>query len=228
MKVTMAVGSALSKALNAYVPQVQVELIGNIVHDQLFTLAEAPPQPPFVISAVGLLEAHKGFHVLLEAFASAFRGQAAQLNIAGTGKLRSELEKRVLDLHLSNQVAFLGPLKRPEVRDLFHGSHVIVSSSLVETFGVTLIEAMACGRPVVATRSGGPEGFVTPEVGLLVPPSDVAALADALRTLQSTYNKYDAAQIRNYCVTNFGEAAYVSRLVAFYEQAQQATRLEAT
>jgi glycosyltransferase involved in cell wall biosynthesis len=55
----------------------------------------------------------------------------------------------------------------------------------VETFGVALIEALACGLPVVATRSGGPDEVITPEVGILVDRGDVAGLAQALRATRS-------------------------------------------
>jgi glycosyltransferase involved in cell wall biosynthesis len=59
-------------------------------------------------------------------------------------------------------------------------SRVVCQPSLVEPFGQALLEAMACGRSVVATRVGGPPEFVTPEAGVLVDPNDEAEIADAL------------------------------------------------
>ena len=84
---------------------------------------------------------------------------------------------------MSTQVEFPGLLNREEVRNIIQESHVVVSSSIIETFGVTLIEGMSCGKPVIATRSGGPEEFVTPEVGILIPTDDITALANAMKSM---------------------------------------------
>ena len=88
--------------------------------------------------------------------------------------------------------------------------------SHIETFGVVLAEALACGLPVIATHSGGPQSIVTEADGLLVPPADVPALADALRTMREQSARYDSADIRARCRARFGEAAVVSQLAAIY------------
>jgi glycosyltransferase involved in cell wall biosynthesis len=62
---------------------------------------------------------------------------------------------------------------------------VVCQPSLIEPFGQALLEAMACGRSVVATRVGGPPEFVTPDAGVLVDPLDVEGMADALRIASS-------------------------------------------
>ncbi|MFP4324030.1 MAG: glycosyltransferase, partial [Anaerolineales bacterium] len=92
-----------------------------------------------------------------------------------------------------------------------------------ETFGVTLIEAMACGRPVVATRSGGPQGFITPQTGLLVPRNDEIALAEALQTIHKTYEMYDPHVIRAYAERHFSTAAVAEQLQAIYQEVMTAT-----
>src|SRR5213079_1714557 len=68
-----------------------------------------------------------------------------------------------------------------EIPRLLAECHVLAQPSLVEPLGQALLEAMACGRSVVATRIGGPPEFVPPEAGVLVDPLDEDALADALR-----------------------------------------------
>lgn len=89
----------------------------------------------------------------------------------------------------------------------------------METFGVTLIEAMACGKPVIATRSGGPETFVHDDNGLLVPTGDVEALADAMRQMAKTYHQYDPDAIRADCVARFSEDAFVRSVAQLYHAA---------
>lgn len=96
-------------------------------------------------------------------------------------------------------------------------AQALVHPSRYETFGVAIVEALAMGRPVVATRCGGPEGIVTARDGLLVPVDDIEALARAMRELREHIDRYDAAAIRLACLERFGEGAVVARLRDTYE-----------
>ena len=80
------------------------------------------------------------------------------------------------------------------VRDWIGRAHVVCQPSLIEPFGQSLLEAMACGRSVVATRIGGPPEFVPPEAGVLVDPADEGALADALRQAAELPRPNEAAR----------------------------------
>lgn len=214
-----AVSAALACALEACAPGVQVGVMNNIVDTGLFVLpASEPPLSPFTFAIVARLLRNKGHAGLLRAFAEAFRGQPARLLVGGDGPQRRPLEHLAAQLGIADQVEFLGALSRQQVRDTLQRSHALVSASHIETFGVTLIEAMACGRPVIATRSGGPDSFVTPETGLLVPAADRAALAAALRQMAASYAAYDPARIRAYCVERFSERAVTRQLEAVYAE----------
>jgi len=103
-----------------------------------------------------------------------------------------------------------------ELRELIRNSHAIVCSSHVETFAVSVAEAMACGKPVVVTRSGGPEDYVTDESGIIVPPGDPAALAAAMQQLQANYERYRPETVRAVCVERYSDEALVNRLEAIY------------
>ncbi|MFA6661181.1 MAG: glycosyltransferase, partial [Bacilli bacterium] len=87
-----------------------------------------------------------------------------------------------------------------------------------ETFGVVLIEALALGKPVISTRSGGPEDIVEETNGLLVPTNDREALGKAMQYMVENYNTYNPQEIQQRCHEKFSEASVAKRLVNVYQQ----------
>jgi glycosyltransferase involved in cell wall biosynthesis len=133
-----------------------------------------------LLLAVAALVPRKGVDVLLAALARlAGEGLRPELWIAGQGPARAGLERQARELGLSERVRFLG--ERDDVADLLAACDVFILPSRREGLGVAALEAMAAGRPVVATRVGGlAEAVVHERTGLLVPPEDPAGLAQAL------------------------------------------------
>jgi glycosyltransferase involved in cell wall biosynthesis len=128
------------------------------------------------------LERKYGPEVLIDAFAKIVRRcPRARLIMAGKGDEGDALQARVRELGLSHRVDFPGRLPHEQVVALVQSLHLMaMPSTCQESFGVAAIEASACEVPVVATRVGGvPEAVVHGETGLLVPPYDVDAFADA-------------------------------------------------
>ena len=124
----------------------------------------------------------KGLDVLLRAFALLQNtAPSLKLVLVGDGPLRGELERLALSLGLADTVQFLGLRGRDEVARLLHGCEVFVLPSRSEPFGIVVIEALACRKPVVATTAGGiPEIIENGKSGLLVEPDNPEALANAL------------------------------------------------
>jgi len=128
------------------------------------------------------LVARKGIDVLLEAFAALPGEPPTSLWIAGEGPERVALESQALRLGCARRVHFLG--QRDDVADLLEACDAFVLPSRAEGLGVAALEAMACGRPVVASAVGGlAEAVGHEQCGLLVPPDDAAALSAALGRL---------------------------------------------
>lgn len=126
----------------------------------------------------------KGVHVLLDAFARvADRVADARLVVAGDGDDVPALQARAAGLGLTDRVVWRGALSGADLVRAYQEAAVVALPSLTESesFGMTLVEAMACGRPVVGSRVGGIPYVVRDGVdGLLVPPGDVDSLAGAL------------------------------------------------
>jgi glycosyltransferase involved in cell wall biosynthesis len=141
----------------------------------------APPDAP-VLLALAALVRRKGLDVLLDALALVPFGPgspAPHLWIAGDGPERAALEGQARRLCLGDRVRFLG--RREDAPDLLAACDAFVLPSRQEGLGVAALEAMAAGRPVVATRVGGlGDAVVDGRTGLLVPPDDAKALAEAL------------------------------------------------
>jgi glycosyltransferase involved in cell wall biosynthesis len=103
----------------------------------------------------------------------------ARFIIAGEGELRSALERQIKDYHLEKHVLLAG--FRPDVLSLHKAFDIFVMSSVTEGLGTSLLDAMAAGKPIVATRAGGiPEVVADGETGLIVAPRDHEALAEAI------------------------------------------------
>jgi len=132
----------------------------------------------------GSLTARKNVGRLAEAFARLGRGS---LTFVGDGPLRGSLEWR-------ERVTVVGRVAHDAVPGWFAAADVVCGPALIEPFGQSLLEAMACGRSVVATRVGGPPEFVTDDAGVLVDPLDVDELARALDTAASLPSPNEAAR----------------------------------
>jgi glycosyltransferase involved in cell wall biosynthesis len=174
--------------------------------------SRSSPAEPFVFICVARLSPEKGHARLIEAFAAAFGGDpGTRLRLAGEGPIRPDLERLCAERGVAGQVDFLGLLPAAEVRDELTRADSFALASDVETFGVAVIEALACGRPVIVTASGGPDHLVSAANGILIPPRDPAALRDALVRMRSQAASYDHAAIRAETVRLYGPDAFVRR-----------------
>jgi len=137
---------------------------------------------PYILG-IGRHVLQKGFDILIEAFAAAGL-ESHDLLLAGDGPERPELERLARKLLGEGRVHFLGRADRTMAAGLFRGCEFFVLPSRQEPLGIVNMEAMAAGKAVLASRTGGvPEIVLDGGTGLLVPPGETAPLAAALRRL---------------------------------------------
>lgn len=147
-------------------------------HEEFWLPHEAP-----IVGNVAALVPHKGQRHLIEAAALVVREVPdARFLIAGEGDLRPALERQIKEHRLEKHVLLAG--FRPDVLSLHKSFDIFVLSSITEGLGTSLLDAMACAKPIVATTAGGiPEVVADGVTGLLVPPRDHGSLARAIVTL---------------------------------------------
>jgi glycosyltransferase involved in cell wall biosynthesis len=211
---------AVSHALGGAVARIYQNapiVVPNCVFGDFFTL---PPRPRrldnFQFYCAASLIERKGVHVLLRAFAKAFRGNAGiTVTVAGDGPMRTELRELAQALEITDQVTWLGQISRERMREKMWSSHCFVLPSFHETFGVVLIEAMSTGLPVIATHCGGPEEIVDDRSGILLPPGDVDGLARAL--LEVTQRPWDQAAIRESALSRYDAPVVAGKLIGIYK-----------
>jgi glycosyltransferase involved in cell wall biosynthesis len=167
----VCVSDYLRRELETRLPAARgkTEVVSSGVDLERFALTPAPDGPTRFL-CIGALTERKNVLRL----AAAFEQVDGTLAFVGDGPLRAQLEGR-------DRVELHGRVPHDEIPALLAGAHVLAQPSTLEPLGQALLEAMAAGRPVVATRIGGPPEFVPPGAGILVDPLDVEALVRALR-----------------------------------------------
>ena len=169
----VAVSDYLRRELEAKVPEAhgKTEVVDCGVDLERFRIEPRGTASGPAFLCVGSLTARKNVLRLARAFERLGEGT---LTFVGDGPLREQLGGRP-------GIVLAGRVPHDEIPQWIAAADVVCGPSLVEPFGEALLEALACGRPVVATRIGGPPEFVPPGAGILVDPADEDALTDALR-----------------------------------------------
>ena len=224
----IAISELVRRTIRQYAGTTEnVTVIPDGVDGSLFTLPSSGlPRERDQILFAGAIRPVKGVDVLLQAMRHfADQNRRATLVLVGeafyTAYKQEEVRLKQLtrDLGLADRVTFAGKQPLPELVRLMQHSAVLVLPSRYESLGMVLIEALACGTPVVATRCGGPEEIVNDRVGVLVPPEDPEALARGIAHVLGHARDYDPVALRTYALDRFGLELVGERLREVYEDA---------
>lgn len=216
----ICVSQALADSLKKHF-QVNCTIINNMVSDKFFKTSKVNRcDNTFRFVACGAFRdnRNKGFDVLVDAFAMRQFPKEVHLDIIGDGPDRSFIERKIADYHLTNQINLLGVKKPEEVSDILCNSDCFVLSSRLETFAIVVIEAMAKGLPVIATRCGGPETFLRSEHGILVEKENLKELADAMNYMVEHHSDYNSEEIRKYCYDHFSQDVIADQIIGVYNK----------
>lgn len=226
------VSESLTVEVKSYFPPEQTGHIDTLYNGVDCTLFHPPihwnpnPNAPR-LGFIGHLVGIKNPLLLIEAFAGLRQKvPGATLDMIGDGPLRQPLLDQIERLGLRSAVRLLGPRPRQEIaRFLREDCDLLALSSRSETFGVVLIEALACGKPVVATRCGGPESIVThADLGALCEPNDASSLAGGFLDATARLTTFDPARIREHAEMVFGYDRLAAALAESYRSMTQRSR----
>jgi glycosyltransferase involved in cell wall biosynthesis len=195
--------------------------IPNIVDTETFRYEPqtAPNASSFRFVSTGRLLQLKRMDMTISAFGKAFKGKEdVYLKIFGEGPERDALQKLIQELGLEKQVVLAGVKSRNDIAEELNKSDCFVLASQSETFGVAYIEALATGTPVIATKCGGPETFITADNGILVNVDDEQGLEKSMVYMYADRERYIPAAISEETIKLFGPANVASQIVEVYKK----------
>ena len=175
--------------------------------------------------STGSLLYGKGYDLLIAAFERLkLPSEKWILTIIGEGQERENLQVQIDRAGLGNNIQLVGRKDKLEIVEILSQNDVFVLSSRFETFGVVYIEAMAMGLPVIATVCGGPENFVLPSDGLLIPVEDIDSLSKAIQEMYLHYDRFDREKIAQESRARFSPEVIAKQLTEVFEKTIQKYR----
>jgi glycosyltransferase involved in cell wall biosynthesis len=210
------VSEYLRTQIEAHGIEANFRVVPNPVDTDLFSAPRPPAGAtrPARIIAVAALQPMKGIQHLLEALAQ--HRSDFVLDVVGEGPSRAEYEGLARQAGLADRVVFHGFQPKPVVASLMQSADFLVLPSLGETFSVVVVEAMACGLPVLATRVGGVPELVDERTGMLVEPASSEALRAGIAHMLAHHGEYPRELIRERAVSRYSLDAIGDTWTAVY------------
>lgn len=193
----------------------EIHIIPNVVNNAFHPISKN--DNIFCFGFVGRLSPEKQIDRIIEAFAECFAGNTyVCLKIVGEGKERKELEKKVHAFHIEKQVIFTGAMSRDQLSKQMALFDCLVLFSNYETFGVPVVEAWACGVPVITSKAKNLMDVWDERLGISVDCHDINGLSQAMKRMIESKYMYDKNYISEYADCHFSEKAVYTQLLEVY------------
>ena len=192
-------------------------VLPNVVDTNLFQIKPHENAVPKIIHISCFEDKSKNISGLLESLkVLKDKNVAYQAVLIGDGMDYEAMRQKAASLQLNDRVTFTGMLQGQELVDVLSSGDFLVLSSNYENLPVVILEAFACGLPVVSTNVGGISEIVNESNGLLVPPHDAEKLAYAMQEMLKNYKNYDANALRDSIIKKFSNEAVGKLLNSLY------------
>ena len=213
----IAVSPYLKKKLDEYNLK-NVTVIPNLVNEKKFLLSKKN-NGKFIFFSLGIMTKVKGIDILLKAIKSCnLSSENTEFWIGGEGHMLSEYKLLAKKLNIEHIVKWLGKIHHNDVPKYFNKCNAFILPSRFETFGVVCAEAIASGKPVIATRCGGPESIINKNNGILVDVDDIHQLSNAINKLKFNYSQFHGEELRGEFLRKFSRKVVVNQIINLYKK----------
>ncbi len=219
-KMILPVSHSLKKGIESYKIKNKFKVIPNVVNTSIFYPSFQPQNNSTKkILLVASLIPIKGIRFLLDELGQLKKKRKDfVLDIIGDGENAQEYKQLTKELNLDNFINFHGRQSKQQVADFMKKCSFLILTSLWETQSCVLIEAMACGKPIVASNIGGIPEIVTNKIGLLVSPKDTYALEHAINRMLDNFQNYSSKYISDNTRNNFSYEVVGKKITEIYNK----------
>ncbi len=216
----IAVSNSLAEDLAVHRSEEGIRIVPNLVDENFFKPSEKSSSNGFItVFCLSNILHSKGIYELLDTIARVKRvNPNVRFRIAGEGRDLKYFKKREQILKIEDVCTWLGPLTREQVKEEMQDCAIHISTSRHETFGLTLVEALACGKPIVCTMCGGPEDIVQENIGVIAETKSSVDIAKKLLYLIDNLEKYPADTIRNNFEERFSSKVVTPQILSVYKE----------
>lgn len=200
---------------------------GNLVDETRFILSEKNDSKQIIDFLIvtyypNFIKDMDTFFESLVLLRDANQLEGKRFTIVGGGEFSGELEqnyyqKKIDQFGLHAWTRIVPKANREEMRHLMQQTDVLISTSIAESFGVAICEALLCGKPVISTRNGGVNDFLDERNAILVPIKSPDALSEAVLRMSVDRHQYDAQLLRAAIVEKYGRRAFRERMDNMYK-----------
>lgn len=215
----IAVSSFLSNQIKSYI-NIDPVVIPNMVNENLFFIKDhIRRKDKLKFLTVSSLIESKGIEDLMPGILKSIQKRPdTEFVIAGSGHLENFIIKFIERNNISDRVSLFSNPSREEVIHLFQDCDVFISPSRIESFGIVFIEAMACGKPVIAADSGGPADFVREFNGRLIPVNSPEKICEAIEFFVENISMFSAEKIREFIMENYSQKVLCREIMNVYSE----------
>jgi len=215
----VAVSTSLARDIECQLG-ISPHIIPNLIDTEFYYPSpQIKPHDRFTLFALSALTEAKGVLDLLEA-ANILKSMHCNvvIKLAGSGPLYGKLHKLIKTNNLHDHLLLLGQLNPMQALSYYQSCDCFIMPSRLESFSMVLLEAMACGKPLIATACGGPVDIVHPTLGMLIPPANPQALAEAVVAMVDNYDQYSSQTIREHCLQYYAPEVVCGQIRELYLQ----------
>lgn len=214
----ICVGEPLRKSIYELIDtKNEIAIVPNIINKE-FRYKPSIKNKKYTFIGVGRLVPVKRFDLMIDAFSIAFsQNDPVELNIVGAGQEYINLKKQIEKLNRTKQIHLLGVKNREETAEEIQKSDALICASNLETFGVPVIEAWACGKPVISSDAIGFLECFDEYLGIIVKADDKEQLVNAMIELFDKRYTFDEKKISDFANLHFSEKAVFCRLNSIYD-----------